>query len=67
MNRHRLKSLRNRYQSSLLGNFLYTRRSVNGRVVTIGPDNMKVSSVFYPVEGTTFGRTLVLPLVEPYS
>ena len=37
-NRHRLKSWRNRYQSWLLGNFRYTRRSENGRVVTIGPD-----------------------------
>jgi hypothetical protein len=37
-NRHRLKSSWNRYQSWLLHNFRYTRRSENGRVVTIGPD-----------------------------
>jgi hypothetical protein len=37
-NRHRLKSSGNRYQSWLLGNFRCTRRSENGRVVTIGPD-----------------------------
>ena len=37
-NRHCLKSSRNRYQSWLLSNFRYTRRSENGRVVKIGPD-----------------------------
>jgi hypothetical protein len=45
--RHRLKSSRNRYQSWLLGNFRYTRRSENGRVATIGPDALRYLSCLF--------------------
>jgi hypothetical protein len=50
-NRHRLKSSRNRYQSWLLGNFRYTRRSENGRVVTIGPDALRYQKLTQPLAG----------------
>jgi hypothetical protein len=41
------ESLRNRYQSWLLGNFRYNRRSENGRVVTIGPDALRYLSFLF--------------------
>ena len=46
-NRHCLKSSRNRYQSWLLGNFRYTRRSENDRVVTIGSDALRYLSCLF--------------------
>jgi hypothetical protein len=53
-NRHRLKNSRNRYQSWLLDNFRYTRRSENGRVVTIRLDALR----YLPCLFRKFSRVL---------